>query len=104
MLRQDPVFLLVEVQADMRLRYERLLARNRIGDSASFEEFQRHEAAETTSVDAATQQLQSVASLVDVVIPNNGTAADLACHVHQFIRDYCEGQLRKISPETSRRR
>lgn len=76
-LRQRADFLLVEVFADERVRYERLRRRARAGDAQSFEEFVRQEQAELTSTDSAGQQLIATASLADLRLDNGGEPAQL---------------------------
>lgn len=70
-------FVLVEVWADEAVRYERLRARGRVGDAASFAEFARQEAAELTSTSAAGQMLVATAALADFRVANNGDPAAL---------------------------
>ena len=76
-LRTRPDFVLLEVRAPERVRYERLVARGRIGDATSFEEFQRQEQAELQSSDSAAQQLDATAACADHVVTNDGSVEDL---------------------------
>jgi len=76
-LRTVPGFFLLGVDADQRVRYERLTARNRIGDPTSFEQFAELEARETHSTDPTKQQLHATWSLADEAVANDGTQADL---------------------------
>ncbi len=76
-LRTATGFRLVEIAADVRVRYERLRSRGRAGDSQSFEEFLRQEQAELTSTSAAGQQLHATAALADEVLQNDGSEAEL---------------------------
>lgn len=76
-LRQRADFVLVEVWADERTRYERLRARGRAGDAADFSEFQRQEAAELTATSAAGQMLVATAELADFRVSNDGEPAEL---------------------------
>ena len=71
-LRAAPSFTLLDVCADAETRYDRVRARNRGGDAASFAEFLRQEEAELNSTDAAAQQLIATAALADVRVENNG--------------------------------
>ena len=77
-LRGRPGFLLIEVVADERTRYQRMVARNRSGDASSFEEFRRQEQAELHDTDSAAQRLVATAELADVVVDNNGDLEALA--------------------------
>lgn len=80
-LRQLDGFFLLGVDADPRVRFERLLARNRQGDPTTFEAFARLEAKETVSDDPKAQQLAATYALVDVVVMNDGSVADLRAAV-----------------------
>lgn len=70
-LRTHAEFRLLEVRAERRTRYERIRARNRAGDAASFEEFVRQEEAELNSSDVAAQRLVATAAMADLVIDND---------------------------------
>lgn len=82
-LRCRPDFVLLDVQAGERTRYERLRQRARAGDALSFDEFQRQEAAELQSGNTAAQQLVATAALADIVVPNDQQIDDL----HAFLED-----------------
>lgn len=87
-LRQAKDFVLIEVVADERLRYERLAARARAGDARSFEEFQRQEQAELTSTDSAGQQLVATAALADVRLDNGEDLAVLHAQLQQLLHSW----------------
>ncbi len=70
-LRGRADFVLLEITADERVRYDRMVARNRGGDARSFDEFRRHEQAELSSTDSAAQQLHTTAELRDLEVPND---------------------------------
>ncbi len=76
-LRRRPDFIFLEVVADERTRYERMVARNRGGDATSFEGFRRHEQAELHDTDSAAQRLVATAELADEVVRNDGDIEDL---------------------------
>ncbi|MFZ4580225.1 MAG: hypothetical protein ACOYOB_17725, partial [Myxococcota bacterium] len=84
-LRQRTDFLLLEVFADERVRYQRLAARARAGDATSFDEFRRQEHAELQSGDQAAQQLVATAALSDVVVPNDGNRAELETRLESLL-------------------
>jgi len=71
-LRKNEGFLLVGVVADQNVRFERLLKRGRLGDSANFEEFKKHEDLENNN-EASGQQLDKCLELADKYINSNGT-------------------------------
>ncbi len=76
-LKRLPSFYMIGVDADPRIRFERLIARNRQGDPTTFEQFAALEDRETTSTDPSTQQLRATWALVDEVVLNDGSIADL---------------------------
>ncbi len=77
-LRAASGFFLIGVDADPRVRFQRLVERARIGDPTDFETFQRLEAAETESDDPNKQQLARTFALADEVVDNGGTVVELA--------------------------
>jgi len=85
-LRSRSDFVLLEIQAPEQLRYDRLIARGRIGDAESFEEFQRQEQAELSSTDSAAQQLEATADCADHVLINKGSLEGL----HQQLQTLCK--------------
>ena len=76
-LREVPGFFLLGVDADRRVRFERLLARGRQGDPETFEQFVALEDQETHSTDPSTQRLHATFALADEVVANDGAVADL---------------------------
>ena len=70
-------FALVWVDADPRVRFERLRLRGRSGDPTRFEVFQELESRELASADSAGQQLLAVKALADHVVHNDGSLATL---------------------------
>lgn len=84
-LRGVPGFFLLGVDADQRVRFERLLARNRQGDPTTFEQFAALEERETHSTDPTTQQLLATWRLADVVITNDTTIDDLRATVLEVL-------------------
>jgi len=86
-LRAGGDFLLLWIDADPRLRFERSLTRARPGDGADFETFQSLEARELGSGDRAAQQLLAVRDLADRVIRNEGDLAALEAQLEEVLRD-----------------
>ncbi len=72
-LRERPDFVLLDVQADVQTRFQRVMARARGGDAVDFEQFLRQEQAELAPSDKAAQQLLATAALADVVVHNDGS-------------------------------
>jgi len=76
-LRTIPGFFMIGVDADPRVRFERLRARDRQGDPTTFEQFAALEEREVHSSDPSTQQLLATWSLVDEALANDGTLDEL---------------------------
>ena len=76
-LRERADFLLLDVQADVQTRFERVMARGRGGDALDFEQFLRQEQAELAPSNKAAQQLLATAELADIVVHNDGSIAAL---------------------------
>ena len=70
-------FRLVWVDADPKLRIERLRSRNRPGDPASLDTLLEQEGRERSGGGESAQQLDAVAALADVRLRNEGTLSAL---------------------------
>jgi len=86
-LRNKGQFILLGVDADRMLRYERALARKSIKDGVTFDEFCKSEDIEMTSTDPNKQNLGRCIELSDYVILNNGTLDELKVRVDQVINN-----------------
>lgn len=84
-LRHVAGFFMVGVDADPKVRFERLVRRARQGDPTSFEQFAALEERETNSTDPSNQQLRATWSMVDEVIMNDGTVAELEQAVAEML-------------------
>ena len=69
--------ILIAVDADQHLRYERVMARKSSSDQISFAEFQEHEALEMDDPDPHGMQKARVIEMADHRIENNGTIPEL---------------------------
>jgi len=78
-------FYLLSVDADSRLRYERLRSRGRVGDSASWEEFVEQERKEENNSDPNKQQLSKTISKADYVIDNSETINELESKIKKLL-------------------
>ena len=76
-LRRKEGFILLAVDADPRVRYERIVLRNSETDNVSFETFIENEQRESVSDDPAIPNLPACIKLADQVIMNNGTIEEL---------------------------
>jgi dephospho-CoA kinase len=77
---KDMVVVLVDV--DPKIRFERLKDRKRIGDPETFEEFQRQEENEKKLFD-----FENVLKYVEYKIDNSGTLEDLERNVERFVKE-----------------
>ena len=91
--RRKGNFVLLNVSADVKIRFERVTARARENDPKTFEDFARLENAEERN-DVSNQQLSKTAALADLELENNGTIQEL----HEKIRE----TLVKISSRLTR--
>jgi dephospho-CoA kinase len=78
-------FILFSVDADRKLRYERILKRGSETDTVSFETFSENEEREMTSTDPNKQNLSACMQLADHHLTNNGSFDELYRQVDQAI-------------------
>ena len=76
-LKKKADFLLLSIDADQRLRYERALLRNSEKDQVSREKFQEQEVLEADNQDPAKQNVPACQKLADIQIDNNGSLEEL---------------------------
>lgn len=84
-LRNQKGFFLLAVDANPRLRYERIVLRNSETDSISFETFKENEAREMHSDDPNKQNLRRCIELADFVLNNDGTIKELTQQVENVL-------------------
>ena len=85
-LRKRKDFYLLMIDADQKIRFERLKERNREKDPQDYDAFLQLEAAEAGSNDPTTQQLNRTIELADAQVENNGTIDELYEDVRQVLR------------------
>ena len=83
-LRRNPQFRLLGIEAPIRVRFDRSLARARPGDPETLEAFEAREAQENSDNPGA-QQLAATFDLADVVIDNHQDVAALHRAVDRFL-------------------
>lgn len=76
-LRQKEDFLLIAVDADIKIRYQRILQRKSSTDNVSFETFRQNEEREMQSNDVNAQNLKSCIDKADILVDNSGTIEEL---------------------------
>ncbi|MFH0800056.1 MAG: deaminase [Pseudomonadota bacterium] len=85
-LRRRKSFHLLAIEADPKVRFERVKDRNRESDPTTYEEFQDLESREAQSPDPATQQMNRTGEMADAVVCNNGTIEELREQVRQVVQ------------------
>ncbi|MBZ5495048.1 MAG: AAA family ATPase [Acidobacteriia bacterium] len=76
-LRRRKGFMLMAVDANQVVRFERSCLRGREGAALTFEQFVQEEERELQNADPANQQLLATRRLADVVVNNDGTVEEL---------------------------
>jgi len=76
-LQQQGSFILIAVDADPQLRFERIKLRKSATDQIDFETFQSNEKREMTTADPNKQNLQKCIQMADITLVNNGSIDDL---------------------------
>lgn len=87
-LRQKGKFYLFAIDADRKIRYDRIQKRGDIqSDNVSFEKFVEQEEKEMTSDDPNKQNLSKCIEMADYIFMNNGTLEELHYQVDKIISE-----------------
>ncbi len=84
-LRQHDHFLLFGVDADPKIRYERIVGRGSETDKVSYETFIENEEREMSSTDPNHQNIGRCMQMADYVFQNNGDFDDLYRQLEEVI-------------------
>lgn len=84
-LRKNEHFLLFAVDADPKIRYERVVNRNSETDHVSYETFIENEQREMSSTDPAHQNVGRCMEMADFVFHNDGDFEDLYRQVEEIL-------------------
>jgi len=84
-LRIKGEFYLFAVDADPRIRYERIKLRNSETDQIDFDTFIANEEREMTTIDPNKQNLKKCLEMADFVLLNNGSRDDLFQEVEKVL-------------------
>lgn len=84
-LRKKGQFFLFAVDADSRVRYDRIVIRSSETDQISFETFLENEAREMNATDPNKQNLKECIRQADFVFNNDGSKEDLFCEVENVL-------------------
>ena len=68
---------MIAVDADIAIRYQRIVQRGSETDQITFEEFTANEAREMNSNDPTKQNLRKCIEMADIRIENNGSIEEL---------------------------
>jgi len=85
-LRKKGNFSLLAIDADSRVRYERIIIRSTSTDNISFEKFLSDEEREMNSDDPNKQNLRKCIEMADFRIENNGTIEELNYKLEEILK------------------
>ncbi len=85
-LRQKKNFYLLSVDADPKLRYERIIKRGSVTDGVSFEKFIGDEEKEMHSDDPHKQNIARCMAMADFKLYNNGTVEQLHNQIEDILK------------------
>lgn len=85
-LKKDPRFVLIAVDADAKQRWSRLEKRKRAGDPESFNDMMAIERKQMKKHGSKDMQLDTVMAMADYQIDNNGTMEDLKEKVDRLLK------------------
>jgi len=85
-LRKKPNFYLLAVDADPKIRFERIKARSREQDPMTYEEFLAQETKEAAGKKETDQQINKALEMADASMENNGNFEDLHQKVRQIVQ------------------
>ncbi len=85
---QEQGAILLAVDADTHLRYERVQSRRSEKDHVSFEQFIEHEELEKNDTDPHGMQKARVMEMADYTIFNDGTKEELQQAIEEFLHVY----------------
>ncbi len=77
--------ILLSVDADQKIRYERIHGRASVLDNVTFEEFKAQEAREMHSDDVNNQNIAAVMDMADFTIMNNESRNDLHARIDAIL-------------------
>jgi len=81
-------FILIGIRAPRKLRFMRILERNRTGDSKTYKEFIDNEKKENIDNCSTNQQLRLCMKYADVIINNNGSLEELYKKIDKILEKY----------------
>lgn len=100
-LRTKQNFALININASQKARWNRMEKRRqkeqRNDDLATFEEFKAREAQEAESNDPSKQQMNTVISMADIILNNEGALEELKKKIDKLLKEW-KAKLDKARP------
>ena len=87
-LQQKPDFLLLAIDADQQLRYERAILRGNESDHITFEKFQEQEHLEMNNLDITRQNISKCMEMANFIVYNNGDLTILHQQLDAFVATF----------------
>ena len=84
-LKKNSDFILLWVNADQKLRFERAIARKSASDFVSFEKFQEQERLENENPDPSKQNISACMNMADFIVHNDWNIEDLHKQLDEII-------------------
>lgn len=89
-LRKKPGFLLLAIDADPQIRYERIRKRASETDDITYETFLENEKREMDNPDPGKQNLRACMEEADITLTNNGNRQELFDKVENMLKVYSD--------------
>lgn len=87
-LKQKEHFLLFAIDANLKMRYERVVLRGSETDKISFDEFVANEQREMNNDDPTKQNIGKCIAMADYVFTNNGSFEELNDQIEEVINEF----------------
>jgi dephospho-CoA kinase len=85
-LKKNSDFILLAVNANQKLRFERAIARKSASDFVSFEKFQEQERLESENSDPSKQNINACINMADFVVNNDWDIEELHKQLDEIIK------------------
>lgn len=85
--RSKKRFILIAVDAPLKLRYQRTISRGRAGDKMTLEEFKQQDFKQLKSDDPNAQQILECFKLADYTVVNDSTLEELHQKIEKILND-----------------
>jgi len=85
-LKHQKNFVLIAVESDIKIRYDRIVRRNSALDHVTFEQFERDNAREMASTDEAKGNIAECIRRSDFRVENDGTIPELRVKIDKILK------------------